>query len=398
MPLSCLSQSHEPASGHVDMDPAVAVRGLPFEDCGRVDASPGPVIVQYEAVQKTWRAVGQCPLLCQFLGYDLSMLSFLGIALGIVLLIAGGALLVRGASEIAAGLGVSPMIVGLTIVGFGTSSPELVVNILSALEGETGLAFGNVVGSNISNLALVLGAAAIMSPIAIQGEVVRRELPLLLLATTMMTVMSLDGVLENRPALLGRSDAIVLMLMFCIFFYIAAGDVLRTRRSDPLLANISSNPKVFTPAMGRFRWLEVGAGFQLLFVGGEVTVRYGIAFADQVGLSPAVVGLFVVAIGTSMPELVTSIIAAMRGESDLALGNVIGSNIFNSLMLLSGHRHHCHDSHPGGWHQRSCFLLGAGCGTHSDLFLRQGLPGAGIQARFFLLAYLVYATLRIMQG
>jgi len=268
------------------------------------------------------------------LGYYHLMLSFLGIALGLVLLIAGGALLVRGASEIAAGFGVSPMIVGLTVVGFGTSAPELVVNVVGSLEGAMGIAFGNVVGSNISNLGLVLGAAAIMSPIAIQGALVRRELPLLLLATTMITVMALDGPLEGRPGLLSRTDAITLMLMFGMFIYITAMDLMRLRREDALLANIEESRNVVAPAKGRYCWLVVVAGFVLLFIGGELTVRNGIAFASHLGISTTVVGLFVVAVGTSMPELVTSIIAAMRGESDLALGNIIGSNIFNSLMVL----------------------------------------------------------------
>ena len=262
------------------------------------------------------------------------MLSFVGIASGIALLILGGALLVRGASDIAAGFGVSPMIVGLTIVGFGTSSPELVVNVVGALQGETGLAFGNVIGSNISNLGLVLGAAAIMSPIMIQGEVVRRELPLLLLATTMMTVLALDGPLEGAPAVLGRTDAIVLMLMFCIFLYITGLDLLRVRRKDTLFEEIVESSVVRAPHKTRLSWVMVLAGFVMLFFGGELTVRNGVAFAGQLGISTTVVGLFVVAIGTSMPELVTSIIAAKRGESDLALGNVIGSNIFNSLMVL----------------------------------------------------------------
>lgn len=262
------------------------------------------------------------------------MLSFVGIIFGVALLIGGGALRVRGASEIAAGFGVSPMVVGLTIVGFGTSSPELVVNVIGAFEGATGLAFGNVIGSNISNLGLVLGAAAIMSPIAIQGEVVRRELPLLLLATTMMTVMALDGPLEGTAPALGRTDAIVLMLMFYIFIYITALDLMRIRRKDPLLVDIKESPIVATPSKGRLCWLMVAAGFVLLFFGGELTVQNGVAFANQIGISTTVVGLFVVAVGTSMPELVTSIIAAMRRESDLALGNVIGSNIFNSLMVL----------------------------------------------------------------
>jgi len=258
----------------------------------------------------------------------------MGILLGIALLISGGTLLVRGASEIAAGLGVSPMVVGLTIVGFGTSSPELIVNLFGAMEGATGLAFGNVVGSNISNLGLVLGAAAIVSPIAIQGDIVRRELPLLVLATTMMMVMALDGPLEGMPAVIGRTDAIMLMLMFCIFVYITALDLIRVRRNDPLLADIIESKIVVAPPKGRFRWLLVAAGFALLFAGGELTVRNGVLFAHQLRISDAIVGLFVVAIGTSMPELVTSMIAAARRESDLALGNIVGSNIFNSLIVL----------------------------------------------------------------
>jgi len=262
------------------------------------------------------------------------MAALVLVLIGIAVLIAGGAALVRGASEIANGFGVSPMVIGLTIVGFGTSSPELVVNVVGAMRDATGLAFGNVVGSNISNLGLVLGTAAILRPIAIQGDVVRRELPLLLLATTMMTVMALDGLLEGRPAMIGRTDAVVLMLMFCIFIYITVLDFLRVRRRDPLLEDIDESPVVVVPRPGRFSWLLVVTGFVLLFVGGEMTVRNGMVFAEQLGISATIVGLFVVAVGTSMPELVTSIIAAVRKESDLALGNVIGSNIFNSLAVL----------------------------------------------------------------
>ncbi len=262
------------------------------------------------------------------------MMSLLGVVLGIIVLIGGGALLVRGASEIAAKHGVSPMVIGLTVVGLGTSSPELVVNLIGATQGATDLAFGNVLGSNISNLGLVLGVAAMLSPIAIQGGVVRRELPLLLLATTMMTVLALDGPLEGRPAMLGRADSVVLILLFCVFVYITALDFIRTRQKDALLDNIDHSALLHTTDTARFSWLMVLAGFGLLFVGGELTVNNGVSLAEQFGVSATVIGLFVVAIGTSMPELVTSIIAAMRKESDLALGNVIGSNIFNSLVVL----------------------------------------------------------------
>ena len=262
------------------------------------------------------------------------MISLAGLILGVALLLGGGTFLVRGASEVAARYGVPPMIVALTVVAFGTSSPELVVNVIAAARGATELAFGNVVGSNISNLALVLGTAALMAPITIQGQVVRREVPLLLLATSVMMVMALDGVLEGGPAVIGRSDSIVLLLIFCVFIYNSARDLARIPHPDPLIDHIESNPFIETRPEGRFGWLQVAAGIALLFVGGEMTIRNGISVAESLGISATIVGLFMVAVGTSMPELVTSIIAAVRRESDLAVGNVVGSNIFNSLMVL----------------------------------------------------------------
>ena len=323
------------------------------------------------------------------------MLSFLGIAFGIGLLISGGALLVRGASEIASGFGVSPMVVGLTIVGFGTSSPELVINLLGVLNGETDLAFGNVIGSNISNLGLVLGVAALFGPIAIRGSVVRRELPLLLLATTMMTVMALDGPLEGEMAALGRTDAIVLMLMFCIFVYITVLELMRAQRADAILDDIGEYPITVTPEKGRFSWLMVISGFALLFVGGEITVRSSIAFADLIGLSTTVVGLFVVAVGTSMPELVTSIIAIVRGETDLALGNVIGSNIFNSLVVLPVSGVIAQIPVPEGGVGDLVFSWLLAAALIPIFFFGKAYLGR-ISGSAFLLAYLGYATARIL--
>ncbi len=262
------------------------------------------------------------------------MLNFLGVVGGLLLLIGGGTLLVRGASELAARFGVSPMIVGLTIVSFGTSAPELMVNALGAMRGETALAFGNVVGSNISNLGLVLGLAALIAPIRIQGDIVRREVPLLLLATTAITVMALDGPLEGMPSAIGRTDAIILLLLFSIFIYIMAHDFLVAQKSDQFLLDIADNPRAKESGVLHWSLGSILLGCCLLYFGGEMTVENGTELARRFGVSPTIIGLYVVAIGTSMPELVTSVIAAMRGESDLALGNVIGSNIFNSLFVL----------------------------------------------------------------
>jgi len=262
------------------------------------------------------------------------MLAFLGVGFGIAFLIGGGSLLVRGASEIATRLGVSPLVVGLTVVGFGTSAPELMINVVGAMRGETEIAFGNVAGSNISNLALVLGVAILIAPIRIQGQLVRREVPLLLLATTVITVMALDQPLEGLPAMIGRSEGIILISLFCIFAYINVLDFVEMRASDQLIADIAHNPYIETDPHSRFRWLFVIAGTAFLALGGELTIRNGVLIADNLGMSPAIIGLFFIAVGTSMPELVTSIVAAKRGEADLALGNVVGSNIFNSLIVL----------------------------------------------------------------
>lgn len=322
------------------------------------------------------------------------MLSFAAVCLGLLLLIGGGGLLVRGASEIAAKFGISPMIVGLTIVGFGTSAPELVVNTMGALRGETALAFGNVIGSNISNLGLVLGVSALISPIALQGAVVRREVPYLLLATTMITVMALDGFLEGQASTIGRSDAIVMLLMFCIFIYITAIDFLRSAQSDQILLDIADSPVINPAPTGRASWLLVVAGCGLLFAGGEFTVRGGSALAQLFGVSPTIIGLFVVAIGTSMPELVTSITAALRRESDLALGNVIGSNIFNSLLVLPISSLISHIPIPDGGVGDLMVSWAFTAVLIPIFFIGRAILGR-VEGVLFLLAYCAYAVYRI---
>ena len=262
------------------------------------------------------------------------MLSAATLLLGLILLLGGGALLVRGACQIANAYGVSPLVIGLTVVGFGTSAPELVVNVIGASSGATDLAFGNVVGSNISNLALVLGAAAIMTPITIQSGLVKREIPLLLLATTIVTVMALDGILESRTPAITRSDAIVLLLLFGIFIYTNVLDFVQAKNADQLLEEVQDYPLIATQPASPWRWATTFGGIALLYAGGSLTVSGATAVADLLGVSATTIGLFVVAIGTSLPELVTSIIASLKKESDLALGNIIGSNLFNTLAVL----------------------------------------------------------------
>lgn len=258
------------------------------------------------------------------------------VLLGLALLIGGGTAMVRGASQAAVRLGWSPMVVGLTIVGFGTSAPELVVSLVAAKQGVSELVFGNVIGSNICNIGLVLGLAALLAPIQIHGQIVRRELPLLLFGSAAILVMALDEYLFGTAPIITRLDSVILLALFAGFLYMTALGLRNTQQTvRGLRSDIKHSGLINGGSEARnYWWLWLAVGFALLFIGGKVTVDGSVALATLLGVSNAIIGLFVVAIGTSLPELVTSVIAAMRGESDLAVGNVVGSNIFNGLFVL----------------------------------------------------------------
>lgn len=265
------------------------------------------------------------------------MITLLGVVLGLAILVAGGTALVYGASQTATRMGLSPMIVGLTVVSVGTSAPELVVNIAGAMRDETDLAFGNVVGSNIANIGLVLGLAAIARPIALQGQAVLREVPLLLLVTTILTIIALDNPIDHLPGMISRSDSLVMLALISIFIYFIVIDFFRSRQQGAFATQILESPMVIPDMQRRMSWkliFLILLGSALLYLGAEITVRNSVSFASQLGLSAAVVGLFIVGVGTSVPELVTSVFAALRGQWDLALGNIIGSNLFNILFIL----------------------------------------------------------------
>jgi cation:H+ antiporter len=261
-------------------------------------------------------------------------ITLLLLILGLLLLVGGGAAMVRGASGLAEGYGVPPLVVGLTVVAFGTSAPELVVNVLGAFQGQTALAFGNITGSNLANIGLVLGAAAIVTPMSLQGKIIRRELPLLLLATTILLFMTLDPLLRESNSVIDRSDGLIMLLLFGIFIYLTVMDFVREGQDqDPLVATIDNLAIVSHEKKGS-NWLLVLAGMAGLAIGGQLTIDNGAMLAEALGAPPVIIGMLVLAIGTSLPELVTSIFAAMRKEADLCVGNVIGSNIFNGMFVL----------------------------------------------------------------
>jgi len=264
-------------------------------------------------------------------------MPYILLALGVTLLLIGGTALVTGASGIARIYKVPPVIIGLTVVAFGTSMPELVVNVTGAINGQTDIAFGNVVGSNLANFGLVLGFAAIMSPIYLKGQVVRREVPFLLLITAILMVMAWDLPLTGSPELIDRSDAVILFLLFTIFVYFTVRDVL-VEKDDPVFVEAERFPTTGTLANPRLNLALNGVyavvGIGCLGAGGTITIEQGSVIARLMEVPPVVVGIFMVAVGTSLPELVTSAIAAYHKETDLALGNIVGSNIFNSLVVL----------------------------------------------------------------
>lgn len=264
------------------------------------------------------------------------LLDVLLLLVGIVLLVGGGDLLVRGAASIAQRAGVSHLAVGLTVVSFGTSAPELAVNWSAVWSGSPDVSFGNVIGSNMANIGLIVGATALLRPLDVHNIVVRREMPMMILATAAVAVFGLDAVLSGRTAFLDRGDGLVLLLLFSVFLYYIVNDVL-VQRSENQKALESELVGTLPPVHRRLAWsvlLTLG-GLLALIGGGRITVHAAVELAHLLGVSEAVIALSVIALGTSLPELAASLVAAFRSEVDIAVGNVVGSNIFN-LLLVAG--------------------------------------------------------------
>ncbi len=253
--------------------------------------------------------------------------------LGFVLLIKGADLLVDGASSIAKRYNIPELVIGLTIVSFGTSMPELVVNIFASFDGSSELAIGNILGSNIANVLLILGVAAIIKPLPIQRSIYFTEIPISLAATLFVGFLAnADLFVEVKGLTLSRIDGSILLFFFGLFMtYIFV--VSKTKSND-----IDVNPSTDSTDINEYPiWKAVGlivAGSFGLFLGGKWVVDGAFELALLFGFSETFIGLTVVAVGTSLPELVTSAIAAKKGQADLAVGNVIGSNIFNLLWIL----------------------------------------------------------------
>jgi len=244
--------------------------------------------------------------------------------LGLALLFAGGELLVRGAAGLAHRFGISALAVGLTVVGFGTSAPELVVSVDAALSGANDVSLGNVVGSNICNVALILGLAALLRPLRVKAKLVRFDGPLMVLVSLGLLIVLSDG-------RLGRFDGIVLLAGLA--WYVAFTFWQAGREPDEVKAEITGAVPGGPTAMS-VSVASILGGLLLLIGGGHILVRAAVVLAVDLGVKEATIGLTIVAVGTSLPELATSVIASVRGHSDIAAGNIVGSNLFNLLGVL----------------------------------------------------------------
>ena len=246
--------------------------------------------------------------------------------LGFVLLVKGADWLVDGASAIAKRLRVSDMVIGLTIVSFGTSMPELVVNVLASLNNNPEIAIGNIVGSNIANVFLILGAAAVLQPLSVRSATVWKEVPLSLLAAVILFVLLNDSLLDGLPSnVLSRGDGIVLIGFFIVFVYYTFGMAIRGEGFEE-----SVDAPMPVPRAVIFTVL----GLVALPLGGDWIVQGAVHVARTFHVSESVIGLTIIAIGTSLPELAASAAAALKGKADIAIGNAVGSNIFNIFWVL----------------------------------------------------------------
>jgi len=246
------------------------------------------------------------------------------------LLYFGAEWLVRGSATLARLFGVPPLIVGLTVVAYGTSAPELAVSLLAALDGKPAIALGNVMGSNIANIGCILGVTALIAPPQVEGSLVRREVPVFLLSALALPILLLNDEI-------GRFEGTLLLLAAVVFSAFVVRAALRPGAADQHTAEVEAETSEVTTPVSKPKLVLLSlAGLVLLIGGGKLLVDGAVGLATAWGMSERIVGLTIVAVGTSLPEMAASVIAALRGYSSIAIGNVVGSNIFNILLIVGG--------------------------------------------------------------
>ena len=254
------------------------------------------------------------------------ILDILLITLGFILLIKGADWLVNGASALAKKHNISDLVIGLTIVAFGTSAPEMVVNVIASFDKHSDIVFGNIIGSNNFNLFVILGVVSLIFPITVKSSMVRKEIPISFIVALILMILS-NAILGQKENVLSKWDAALLFGLFLVFLFFT----FRQPNTDEV-PELTTDIK---PMSGFKIWGFIVVGLSLLIIGGRLVVNSAIAIAQDFGISEKIIALTIVAAGTSLPELVTSIVAASKQKSDIAIGNVIGSNIFNILFILS---------------------------------------------------------------
>ncbi len=256
------------------------------------------------------------------------LLGFLMLAGGFIALIKGADWLVTGAAALARRLHISELIIGLTIVALGTSMPELTVSVIAAVQGNGEIALGNILGSNVANVLLILGIASCMVPLKVTLQTVRFEIPLCVLAGLVLLIQALDPWMGGGSiALLERTEGLVLLVFFMMFMYYIWN--MARAGSQDVLPEVEGGETSVGKAT-----LLLGIGLALLILGGKLAVDGAVRVASGLGMSESIIGLTVVAIGTSLPELATSVVAARKGNADIAVGNIVGSNIMNVFLIL----------------------------------------------------------------
>lgn len=255
----------------------------------------------------------------------MDFLVYILFAVGFFLLIKGADILIDGASSLARKFGVPPLVVGLTVVAFGTSAPELAVSIIGVLKGSSDLVIGNIVGSNIANILLILGVTATITPIAMKHQVVWKDIPFTLLSALAFLFLANDWIFGKSPNMISLTDGVLLLVFFSLFLYYTFSVAKKKKNEEE---------KLFPKHKPLKALLYILLGLLGLVVGGKWIVDGAIAIATGFGVSESIIGLTIVAVGTSLPELATSIVSAFKKETDIAVGNIIGSNIFNTFLIL----------------------------------------------------------------
>ena len=253
------------------------------------------------------------------------LISFIG---GLALLIVGADLLVRGASRLAIAIGLSPLVIGLTVVAYGTSAPELAICLKASVAGQSGIVIGNVIGSNISNVLLILGLSALLKPLVVSRQLIRLDVPIMIASSLLMLFMAMDGMIS-------RGESILLVIGIIIYTFW----LLQISRKESKAIKDEYKKKITSDKNDHFKkWLLYPAfiviGLGLLVLGARFLVDAAVSIAESFGVSELIIGLTIIAVGTSLPEIATAIIATIRGNRDIVIGNVIGSNISNVLAII----------------------------------------------------------------